>query len=101
MTIKWETTGTDVFLNMKINKLKSKRIELEKSPLVLEPYDSQDPDTCVFEGYWDANKYTTPITVLGCPFGLDIEVKILPRFTLSFYEFRIKSMPWKYMQARC
>ena len=79
MNIKWETTGTDVFLNMKIIlkgqiKGKSKRVELQKSPLVLEPYDSQDPDTCVFEGYWDANKYTTPITVLGCPFGLDIEV---------------------------
>ena len=66
----------NVVLKMKINK-KSKIIELQKSPLVLEPYDPRNRATCIFEGYWDANKYETPITVLGCPRHQEIEVRYL------------------------
>ena len=75
--IEWLSTRPNVVLKMKINKLKSKIIELEKSPLVLEPYDPNNRDTCIFEGYWDANKFETPITVLGCPNGQEIEVRCL------------------------
>ena len=60
---------------MKIKK-KSKKIQLQKSPLVLEPYDPHNRDTCIFEGYWDAKKHETPITVLGCPNDMEIEVRL-------------------------
>ena len=76
--IKWKKVKPTLVLEMKINK-KSKDIELQKSPLVLEPYDPLlDPDTCIFEGNWEEikndKKETTPITVLGCPNAVNIEV---------------------------
>ena len=73
VSIKWEKVEPNIVLKMKINK-KSKKIELQKSPLVLDPYDPRDRDTCIFEGYWNANKKETPITVLGCPNDQEIEV---------------------------
>ena len=76
VNIKWQKVRPNVVLKMKINK-KSKEIKLEKSPLVLDPYDPHNRDTCIFEGYWDANKYKTPITVLGCPNDQEIEVRYL------------------------
>ena len=79
--IKWKKVKPTLVLEMKINK-KSKDIELQKSPLVLEPYDPLlDPDTCIFEGDWEEikndKKETTPITVLGCPNAVNIEVSFL------------------------
>ena len=76
--IKWKKVKPTLVLEMKINK-KSQDIELQKSPLVLEPYDPLlDPDTCIFEGNWEEikndKKETTPITVLGCPNAVNIEV---------------------------
>ena len=93
--IKWKKVKPTLVLEMKINK-KSKDIELQKSPLVLEPYDPLlDPDTCIFEGYWEEiknnKKETTPITVLGCPNAVNIEVSFfLSRFTLlSFWDYEL------------
>ena len=74
--IKWEKVRPNIIMKMKIDK-KSKNIELQKSPLVLDPYDPHNQDTCIFEGYWDANKHKTPITVLGCPHDQEIEVRYL------------------------
>ena len=54
--IKWEKVRPNIIMKMKIDS-KSKNIELQKSPLVLDPYDPHNQDTCIFEGYWDANKH--------------------------------------------
>ena len=87
--IKWEKLRPNIIMKMKIDS-KSKNIELQKSPLVLDPYDPQNQDTCIFEGYWDANKHKTPITVLGCPHGQEIEVckifiRVIPKIGLNYH----------------
>ena len=81
--IKWEKVRPNIIMKMKINS-KSKNIELQKSPLVLDPYDPHNQDTCIFEGYWDANKHKTPITVLGCPHDQEIEVRYSLEWSQKF-----------------
>ena len=75
LKIEWQGVGNNVFIKMKINKMKSRDIKLQKSPLVLDKYDPKnDPSTCVFEGYFDEKAPKTPILVLGCPSADEIEV---------------------------
>ena len=46
-------------------------VHLKVSPIVLDNYSPEDPNTCVFEGYLTP---ISPITVLGCPYSSEIEV---------------------------